>query len=241
MLTIPGESGGMNRTAILALCLASLASPAAAAERNLSVTSFDRIRIDGPFKVRLATGVSPFAKVSGSPAAIDAVSVDQQGRTLIVRGNPSSWGGNYPGQARGPVEISVGTQDLSAAWVNGPGSLAVDKIKGLSFDLAVQGSGAAAVANAKVDQMKIAISGVGTVSIAGTAPKLTAIVRGTSSLDASGLAVKDATVGAEGPAQVRVTASNTAKVDARGVSVVDVAGGAACTVKAQGSAVVTGC
>ena len=51
--------------------------------------------------------------------------------------------------------------------------------------------------------MKVSISGVGTASIAGSAPKLTALVRGTSALDASGLAVKDATVGAEGPAQVR--------------------------------------
>ena len=89
--------------------------------------------------------------------------------------------------------------------------------------------------------MKINISGVGTVSIAGSAPKLTALVRGTSSLDASRLSVKDATVGAEGPAQVRVTATNSAKVDARGVSSIDVAGGGACTVKAQGSAVITGC
>jgi hypothetical protein len=236
-----GESGGMSKAAILAFCIAaSAASAAGAVDRNLSVTTFDKIRIDGPYKVTLTTGVSPFARVSGSPAAIDAVSVDQQGRTLVVRGNPSSWG-SYPGQGRGPVEISVGTQDLAAAWVNGPGSLAIDKIKGLSFDLSVQGSGSAAVANANVDQLKVAISGVGTVSIAGTAPKLTAIVRGTSSLDASGLAVKDATIGAEGPAQVRLTASNTAKIDARGVSTVDVAGGAACTVTMQGSAVISGC
>jgi hypothetical protein len=60
-------------------------------------------------------------------------------------------------------------------------------------------------------------------------------------LDASALAVKDVTVGAEGPAQVRVNASGTAKVDARGVASVDIAGGAACTVKAEGSAVVIGC
>ncbi len=237
-----GESGWMNRSAILAFFLAVLpASQAAAAERTLSVTTFDKVRIDGPYRVRVTTGVSPFARVSGSEAAIDGVSVDQQGKTLIVRSNPSSWGGNYPGQPRGPVEISVGTQDLAAAYVNGPGSLSVDKIKGLLFDLSVQGSGSAAIADAKVDQMKIAISGVGTVSIAGTAPKLTALVRGTSALDASGLSVKDVTIGTEGPAQVKVSASNSAKVDARGVSSVEIAGGAACTVKAQGSAVVTGC
>ena len=83
----------MNRTAIFAFCLVSLASPAIAAERTLSVTTFDRVRVDGPYKVKVTTGVSPYAKVSGSSAAIDGVSVDQQGQTLIIRANPSSWGG----------------------------------------------------------------------------------------------------------------------------------------------------
>ncbi|NUS99958.1 MAG: hypothetical protein HOP96_03175 [Sphingomonas sp.] len=231
----------MTRSAVLALLASSLATQAVAAERTLSVTTFDRVRVDGPYRVKVATGVSPFAKVSGSPAAIDGVSVDQQGRTLIIRNNPSAWGANDSSHGRGPVEISVGTPDLSAAWVNGSGSLAVDKIKGLSFDLTVQGTGSAAVANAKVDQMKIAISGVGTVSIAGSAPKLTALVRGTSALDASELAVKDATIGAQGPAQVRLNASNSAKIDASGVASVQVEGGGACTVKTEGSAVVSGC
>ena len=79
-----GESGGMSKTAILAFFVAmSAASSAGAVDRTLSVTTFDKIRIDGPYKVKLTTGVSPFAKVSGSPAAIDGVSVDQQGGTLV--------------------------------------------------------------------------------------------------------------------------------------------------------------
>jgi hypothetical protein len=234
-----GESGGM-KTAILAIGLAAIARPAIAADRTLSVTSFNKIRIDGPYKVRLTTGVSPFARVSGSTDAIDAVSVDQQGQTLVVRGNPSSWLRAQDNRS-GPVEIVVGTDELAAAFVNGPGALAIDKLKGLEFELSVQGSGSAAIAGAKVDQMKVGISGVGAVSVEGASPKLTAIVRGTSSLDASRLAVKDATIGAEGPTQVKVNVSNSVKVDARGLATVDVAGGAACTVTTQGSATISGC
>ena len=49
----------MNGKAILALCAAALsASSATAAERTLSVTTFDKVRLDGPFSVRLTTGVS---------------------------------------------------------------------------------------------------------------------------------------------------------------------------------------
>ena len=230
----------MTKAAILALCLASLASPALAEERTLSVTSFDKVRVDGPYKVKVTTGASPFAKVSGSAAAIDGVTIDQQGQTLIIRPNPNSWGSSS-NEARGPVEISVGTGALSQAFINGSGSMAIDRIKGLSFGLSVQGSGSAAVADTNVDQLTIGIAGSGNIAIAGKAPKLTAIVRGTSSLDASALMVRDVTVGAEGPAQVRINASGTAKVDARGVASVDIAGGAACTVKSEGSAIVTGC
>ena len=232
----------MNRTAILALLLSAFPTAATAAERTLSVTSFDRVRVEGPFKVSVATGVSPFAKVSGgSSAAIDGVTVDQQGRTLIVRPNSSAWGGNYPGQSRGAVEISVGTGDLSAAYVNGTGSLAINRIKGLSFTLSVQGTGSAAIGNVTVDRLDVGIAGAGNVTVAGETPKLTAMVRGSSSLDASGLKVKDATIGAEGPSQVRATVSNSAKVDAKGVASVELSGGGACTIKAQGSSTVTGC
>ena len=221
--------------------LACTAAPAEAATRNFGVSGFDRIRIDGPFKVRLATGVAPFAAATGgSPAALDSVVIDVQGRTLVVRSNRSSWGG-YPGEAKGPVEISIGTHDLSAAWLNGAGSLAIDKARGLSFDLSVQGAGSASIGSVAVDQLKVSISGTASASLAGTAPRLTAIVRGISILDSAGLVAKDATIGAQGPATVRLTVTNSAKVDAQGAATVELGGRPACTVKAAGSASVSGC
>jgi hypothetical protein len=48
-------------------------------------------------------------------------------------------------------------------------------------------------------------------------------------------------LGAEGPAIIRATVTETAKVDAIGVGSVTRGGKPACTVSAKGSAVVTGC
>ena len=62
----------------------AVAAPAPAATRNFGVTGFDRIRVDGPYKVRLATGIAPFAKASGSMAALDRVAIEVQGRTLKI-------------------------------------------------------------------------------------------------------------------------------------------------------------
>src|SRR5215204_514690 len=142
------------RTASLAALLL-LAAPAQAAERNYSVTSFDRIRIDGPYQVSLKTNVSPFARASGSQSALDGVSIKVEGRTLIVRATPGgSWGG-YPGASRGSATIAVGTHELRTVWINGAGALFVDKVKGMSFDASIQGAGVMRVDSADVDLIKI--------------------------------------------------------------------------------------
>ncbi|HXG82131.1 MAG TPA: hypothetical protein VNJ05_10065, partial [Sphingomicrobium sp.] len=88
------------------LVLASLPAGAAppAAKRNYTVTDFDRIRIDGPYQVSLKTNVAPFARATGSQAALDGVSIEVQGRTLVVREGKNGWGG-YPGENSGPVTI----------------------------------------------------------------------------------------------------------------------------------------
>ena len=228
------------RLPMIALAALAASAPAGAAERSFTVTGFDRIRIDGPYKVQLTTGVAPFAKASGSSAALNGVSVEVQGKTLIVRKSPSGWGG-YPGAAPGPIEISLGTHELSTAWLNGAGSLAIDKAKGLSFDLSVQGAGTISIARLTVDRLRAGISGSGSAVVGGSAAEVKAIVRGTSTFDGSALTAKDATLGAEGNSVVRLTATNSAKVDALGIATVELGGRPACTLRAIGSAVVSGC
>lgn len=233
----------IDRLPILALlALASLPAMAAGptTQRSFSVTGFDRIRIDGPYEVRLKTNVAPYARATGTAVSLDGVLIKVEGRTLVVRTGSGSWGG-YPGEGRGPVIIEVGTHDLSAAYINGSGALTVDRVKGLGFDLAIQGSGIARIDQVDVDQMKVGISGSATTRLAGRAAKLTTTVRGTSSFEADGLNVKDAVIGAEGPSIVRVQVTNSAKVDANGLVSVTLTGNPACTVRANGSANVVGC
>jgi hypothetical protein len=230
------------RIVIAAIALSTLAAaPADAATRNFGVSGFDRIRVDGPFRVKLATGVAPFAiATAGSSGALEGVSIEVQGRTLIIRTKRSSWGG-YPGEAAGPVEVSIGTHELTAAWLNGAGTLAIDKLRGFAFDLSVRGSGAASVGAVEVDQLKVAVSGTAAVGLTGSALKLTATVLGVSTLQASALTAKDATLTANGPATVRATVTGTVKVNAQGPASVELGGGPACSITAAGSANVSGC
>ena len=233
----------IDRLPILALLIvASLPASAAAptAQRNFSVTGFDRIRVDGPYQVTLKTNVAPFARATGTAASLDGVSVKVEGRTLVIREGTGGWGG-YPGEGRGPVTIEVGTHDLNAIYINGPGALEVDRVKGLSFELSIQGSGMARINQVDVDQMKVGVAGAATTRLAGRAAKLTATVRGTSAFEADGLRVSDAVIGAEGPSTIRAQVTNSARVDASGLVSVTLTGGPACTVKGPGSARVGGC
>lgn len=225
---------------ILAAFLLS-AAPAAAAERNFGVSGFDRVRVDGDYKVTLTVGVAPFAKAKGSMRALDPVDIVVEGRTLIVRAKTSaSWGG-YPGELAGPVEISIGTHELTAAFVNGAGSLAINKVRGMKFQASAQGAGSIAIDQVEVDQFNLGLAGAASARMAGKALKLTAMVRGTSHLDGEGLVVKDAVIGAQGPAIVKLTATGTAKVDALGVAAVTLSGKPSCIVTTKGSASVSGC
>ena len=228
-------------SAMALVTLAGVAVPADAATRNFGINGFDRIRVDGPFRVKLTTGVAPFAKATSiSASALDGLAIEVQGRTLIIRSSRQSWGG-YPGESAGPVEITIGTHELTAAALNGSDTLEIDKLRGLSFELGVHGSGAARVGAVEVDQFKVAISGTAAASLAGTAKKLTAYVLGVSTLQATELSSKDATLTAAGPATLRATVTETAKISVQGPSTVELAGSPACTVRASGSANVTGC
>jgi hypothetical protein len=228
------------RIFLLAAAITAVATPAGAATRNFGVTGFEKVRVDGPFKVTLTTGVAPFAKASGSPQALDRVAIEVRGNTLVVHNNLDSWGG-YPGRDSGPVEISLGTHDLSAAWLNGSGAIAIDRVKGLSFDLSVQGSGAGQISQVNVDQLNVSVVGTASAKLAGEAAKMTAVIRGISSLDAAALATKDATLGADGAATIAANVDNSVTVDATGPATVNIAGGPSCTLRVNGSASVSGC
>ena len=223
-----------------ASALILFSAAADAAERSYSVTQFTRIRVDGGYSVRLTTGVAPFAKASGSPAALDSVSVEVQGQTLIVRHNPSAWGG-FPGRDAGPVELSVGTHDLTTAWLNGAGSIAIDKVRGQAFQLSLDGSGSASVEGLSVDKLRADVNGSGSVSLAGSAATARIELDGPGEIDASALSIKNGAIAAVGNAVVKARVTDTADVRAFGNAKVEMSGNAACSVKAVGSATVSGC
>ena len=219
---------------MLAAALAASAAPAAAAERRFTVTDFDRILVDGPFKVTLVTGRSGSAVATGSNQAIDRVSMEVQGRTLRIRPNRSAWGG-YPGAGSGPLAIKVSTHDLRGAAVTGSGSIDIDKAKGMRFDLSVAGSGSIGIDSLETDKLGVGLLGSGRIRIGGKAKELRATIQGAGDLDAEKLQVEDAEINADTAGNIGVAVRRTAKISATGQGDTRIVGKPACTVKGLAS------
>lgn len=224
----------------LALVAASSTVHAAGSTtRNYGIRSFEKIRVEGPYKVTLKTGVAPFARAKGPHAALDRIDFEMRGKVLLVRSGPFS---KQPASsALAPVEVEIGTHELSSAALAGSGSLAIDKVKGLKFDLTVHGAGVAEIGRVAVDQLSLSLGGNGAARLSGEAKQVTAILRGLSTLDISGLEVSDAVFGSEGPSTIRANVTNAAKIDAKGTASFALAGRPSCTLKVQGSVSVSGC
>ena len=229
-----------NAPLLIAAALLTSTAPAIAATRNVTVTDFDRIRVEGPYQVSLSTSRAPSARVEGSSVALDSVVVEVQGRTLVIRPNRGAWGG-YPGRPVGLVSVTAGTHDLTDATVAGTGSLAIDRVKGLSFNAVAQGAGSLSIADVRADKIAVALVGASSATLGGKVLALNAVLRGSGLLDASALQAKDAVLGLEGAGEIRASASNTATISANGPGRISLSGRPACAAKGNPTAVITGC
>lgn len=224
----------MTRILPLALLALAAAAPGAAAERNYSVTDFDRVQVDGPYQVTVTTGAASSARAEGSSQALERISVEVLGSTLRVRANRSGWGG-YPGERTGPVRIAVTTRELRAAMVVGSGSLDVDRTRGLRVDLSVNGAGRLAVAGVEADNLVVGLLGGGRITLAGRAKQLKATIQGSGDLAAAGLSADDAQIAADTAGSVTVAVARTVKLSATGPGDVEILGNPSCTLEGQGT------
>jgi hypothetical protein len=219
---------------IAAFAAVLAAAPAGAADRTYPVTDFDSVRVEGPFEVSLATGLSSHVQASGAPEALERLSVEVEGRTLRIRVNPSAWGG-YPGQSPGRVRIVAATRDLVRASVVGSGSLDVDKARGLRLDLAVGGSGHLKVRALEADNLNVGLVGSGQIGLGGHARQMRATIQGSGDLDGAALRADDLILGADTAGSIILGPARTAKVRATGAGDVTIGGTPACTVDAKGA------
>ncbi len=224
----------MPKSIPLFLTVLACSSPAAAASRVFTVTSFDKIRVEGPYAVDLKTGRGPSARAEGDVHALDRLVVEVQGTTLIVKTDRSGWTG-WPGQSTGAVSLAVTTPALTAAALNGSGKVSINRMAGLRVDVSIAGPGDVVLGAVETDRFGLNIAGSGQVTLAGRAATARVSVQGAGDVAAAGLTVADAEVTAAGSGNVALTATRSAKVKTTGSGNVVIGGKAACMVSNLGS------
>ena len=204
--------------------------PATAAERTIGVGSFDRVRIDGAFDVRIATGESPRATLSGDARAIEAVDLRVDGTTLSVRRRNTDLASARA--AAGPVVVTLAAPSLTSASILGSGKLAVTAMRGERADLSVAGTGTIAVDALDVQRANASIVGGGQIALGGRARYVRLSTNGPGTIDAAKLVADDLTIRLDGPGETLANARYVAAITATGLGRIVVTGNAKCTVRA---------
>jgi hypothetical protein len=216
------------------LPLAACTSSAVAATRNYGVTSFSHVRIAGPFDVHVRVGGSPSAHATGPQEALDRLSIEQNGDTLVVKPLPGGWGGSF-GTWHGKVVVEVTAPSLDDVAMAGSGDVTIDRVKGESLNLALSGSGDLDVGAIDVDRLSATMTGSGDMTLAGKARQARTTLTGSGDLKAEALASDNAVANLIGSGDLSVGARHTAKVNLAGSGDVDIAGPATCTIARSGS------
>ncbi|MGA1798345.1 DUF2807 domain-containing protein [Sphingomonas sp. 4RDLI-65] len=221
-------------------------SQASAQSRTVSVGSFDRIRVEGPFEVRVTIG-SPRATITrgGGARGEDGVAVRVDGTTLSVRKGTGGWGeqprAGATGSGSGPIVVTLSTPGLTSASVSAGGRMTIARMRGMRVDVTVSGNGSLALAAADTDQLNATLIGTGEMTLAGRAARARLITSGPGMIDASALAVNDLTVHLDGVGETKAAARYTAQVTNGGLGTVTIIGPAKCRVDAAaGGPVVCG-
>ncbi|MDP1028614.1 head GIN domain-containing protein [Sphingomonas sp. KR1UV-12] len=238
----------MNRRLKLPLILALLAVPVAACsmswsddddqgvtprgsggERTYPVEGFETIELGaaGDVEVRVGGGYSVTA--TGTPAALDKVLVERDGKALkLSRRKGISWGSGDK------VRFLVTMPRITGADIGGSGTITIDRVPGGSFEGNIGGSGRLDVRGLAVDKAEFAIGGSGDIAAAGTARSLEVSIGGSGKVRAQPLRAETGEITIAGAGDIQATVTRHAEVTIMGSGDVDITGGAKCSVAKMG-------
>jgi hypothetical protein len=202
-------------------------------ERSYAIDGFTAIALGAAGDVDVRVGPAFSVKAVGTPAALDKIVVERDGKSLkLTRRKGISWGSGDK------VRFLVTMPRISGADIGGSGSVTVDRVEGGSFDGNIGGSGRLDLRGLKVDKVSFAIGGSGEVAAAGTAEELSVSIGGSGRVRAEPLRATTADVTIAGAGDIRATVLRSADVTIMGSGDVTIGGGAKCSVTKMGSGTV---
>jgi DNA-binding CsgD family transcriptional regulator len=196
-------------------------------QREVPISTFDRIEVTGPFNVGVIVGQKTAAEIHlvGPPVMLDDMIARVEGGTLFIRFREgASWSWN-PGAG---VNLVVFAPKLDSARLNHAGTVEIFGVRGEVFSATTDGSGSITIRDLQTVRVMFTAGGAGGITAEGTAREGTYVVGGPGSIDAKRLAVEAASVAVGGAGSVYADVSGTANVSLTGSGRADIVGGATC-------------
>lgn len=227
----------MRTRTIISLFLGAtlLASPALADRRGFSVTSFTRMRVEGPVTVVLTSGTSPSAYAEGDRAAIDRLRVESSGDQLMISIDRTNWTGDSRMSGGNRAVLLVGGSGLETLSVIGAGDVSVDRVAGNRLSITLTGAGKASIGEIDVNQLALAINGAGNATLSGRAKQARVRSQGEGVVDGAALGVDDLETLLIGAGEIRLHANRSARNMLKGSGRIVISGKPACTGSSEGS------
>lgn len=162
-------------------------------EKPRALGAFTKLRIDGPFDVRLSQAAIDQATVVADDNVEPLVETVVEGDSLVVRMKRDAGF-----TTRTAPLVRVDAKSLQAIAVNGSGDLSVERFKGEALSLGVGGSGDVSFGLVELKDLSVGISGSGDVRLAGRAEQQAWSISGSGDVDARALAGRAAKVSISG-------------------------------------------
>lgn len=228
----------MTRRWIMAVAAASLLPGNAwAAERRFALASFDAVRVEGDVAVEIVSGASPGAVASGEPQALDALSIEVQGRTLHIRRARTDAPIERRARRTTPEAlplVRIAARSVESLGLKGHGSVRLDRLAGTRPSARVDGDGSAEIGHVNAETIATTVTGGGSLKISGRVQTGRMMMLGDGLVDASHLDLSALDFTGEGPVRARLLVHGPARLVANGDSDISVAGKPDCKVRQTG-------
>lgn len=151
-------------------------------EKARTVGAFSKLRVEGPFDVRVNQAGSEGLKVSADDNIEPLIESRIDGDTLVLRIQERS---GYSTRHAPVVWLDV--KQLQALQISGSGDVSMERLKGESFSVSLSGSGDLRIGLLEVKQLTAHLSGSGDLQVAGRAEQQTWSLTGSGDVDARSL------------------------------------------------------
>ena len=162
-------------------------------EKARSLGAFSKLRIEGPFDVKLTQASADQAVVVADENIEPLVETVVEGDSLVVRMKRDAGF-----TTRSAPVVRLDARALQAITVSGSGDLAVERFKADGLSLQVSGSGDVHFGLVELKDLSVGISGSGDVRLAGRAEQQSWAISGSGDVDARALAGRAAKVDING-------------------------------------------